>query len=228
MWPPVDWTFNAELHEIHHTPPQLRRNVEAKIGAEHGLTQNGNEFLSIPTSNPPIYNGGWVGDEMQRDSQLWGGYVPNTREAQTWFDDNAADLYSPNIFERSTNTFIHAPPATNLSGLWITKIHISASCQAFLLSKRNQNLLALEDRSRARILVFDPYQNVDGSISDTALVYIQGSQDEREAAVGLITKYEETLSQLGLSDERGRNFERDHDRERSKSRVRRLSSRRYS
>ncbi|KAF7893562.1 uncharacterized protein EAF02_001100 [Botrytis sinoallii] len=115
----------------------------------------------------------------------------------------------PNLYTRpkarstwntELGTVLLAPaPDTQLLGFSTTKLQISSHAQQTLKSNRYHELCNLEQQSQARILIFDPYRAQDGRVSDTALVFIQGSPYARHQAVKLLTAFQDNLEK-GLMD----------------------------
>ncbi|TGO37587.1 hypothetical protein BHYA_0093g00120 [Botrytis hyacinthi] len=95
----------------------------------------------------------------------------------------------------NTGLGTHPPPqaSTQLLGFDTTKLQISSHAQQTLKNNRYQELCILEQRSQARILIFDPYRAQDGRVSDTALVFIQGSPYARHQAVEFLTAFHANL-----------------------------------
>ncbi|TGO63791.1 hypothetical protein BOTNAR_0096g00270 [Botryotinia narcissicola] len=89
--------------------------------------------------------------------------------------------------------YLAPTPDTQLLGFETTKLQISSHTQQTLKSNRYHELCNLEQQSQARILIFDPYRAQDGGVSDTALVFIQGSPYARHQAVELLTAFQASL-----------------------------------
>ncbi|KAI9651275.1 hypothetical protein NHQ30_001313 [Ciborinia camelliae] len=107
---------------------------------------------------------------------------------------------NPNVTWNNDLGTVKLEPAsdTHLVGFETTKLQISANCQASLMANAHRELVSLEEQSRARILIFDPFRAQDGKVSDTALVFIQGSPHARNQAVRLITAFQTNLEAVPL------------------------------
>ncbi|TGO23230.1 hypothetical protein BPAE_0139g00070 [Botrytis paeoniae] len=98
------------------------------------------------------------------------------------------------IWSIGLETVLLAPaPDTQLLGFETTKLQVSSHAQQTLKINRSHELSNLEQLFQARILIFDPYRAQDGRVSDTALVFIQGSPYARHQAVRLLTAFQANL-----------------------------------
>lgn len=140
------------------------------------------------------------------DDRWWkGDYYP-----WTWVNDThmhepvggrrVPDRESNNKEKASEDNKIQLEPTsdTQLLGFETTKLQISSNCQASLMANAHRELVSLEEKSKARILIFDPFRAQDGSISDTALVFIQGEPFARHQAVKLLTAFQANLEAASM------------------------------
>ncbi|TGO44532.1 hypothetical protein BCON_0503g00040 [Botryotinia convoluta] len=128
----------------------------------------------------------------------WDEVLPSDYSGGDWTDQPMTITEPPNrtTYHAVKNLRdVHLLPDTNaqLLGFETTKLQISSHAQETLKSNRYHELSNLEHQSQARILIFDPYRAQDGRVSDTTLVFIQGSPYARHQTVKLLTAFQANL-----------------------------------
>ncbi|KAF7919250.1 hypothetical protein BELL_0783g00040 [Botrytis elliptica] len=177
----VQASSDIESHRNHDSPssPSPTKTINSRSNDRNETPLKYEGLRADPTDE--IDTGAWDTRE-NFPAHLQGTSVPYTRPKarSTWNTELGTVLLAP-------------APDTQLLGFSTIKLQISSHAQQTLKSNRYHELCNLEQLCQARILIFDPHRAQDGRVSDTALVFIQGSPYARHQAVKFFTAFQDNL-----------------------------------